>query len=111
MVREIEYMPILNFRSAIKGFIAGSMFALSVFNDWTLAGQAGVFILGFLILLDTFIPYGRQPYIVSSVVAAIIGIILGLVFSFWQLGSSYLVFIFIIGALVYIDRLVQRLRR
>jgi hypothetical protein len=106
-----SYPPMTSWKSALKGFVAGSLFVLSALNAWGFPFQALLFVVAFLVMIDSLVPYGAQPYIVTSVVAIFAGGIVSLIASITGNGIAYLVIIFIIGVIIYIDRLYHYLKR
>lgn len=98
-------VPILESKSLLKGFLSGSLMGIGLFNPYGFAAQLILFIIGFVIFLDTVIPAGEAMYAVTATFAAIFGGFISLLSAIFEGVIFYLVLVLILTILVYLYRL------
>jgi len=96
-------VSIVQWKSALRGFLAGSFISGSIANPYHIAIQIVLFVIGLLVLMDILLPAGKGMYGVTSVSAAVAGFIITLLFSMFGYSTYYLVFVIIVTVLVYIN--------
>jgi len=110
MRREISAPPLISLKSALKGFLGGSLLSLGVFASWGFGIQALIFLVGFFVMLETFLPFGAYPYIVTAVVFAIAGIVASYLIILAGQDLVWTAIVLIITAAVYLYKSVRMLR-
>jgi hypothetical protein len=104
-------IPITDWKLTLKGFLSGSILASSVimtFKGYDLFLYLFLFVLGFCMFIDSIIPYGRNPSIGSSVVAALIGAVISIGFYYINYIELYAVISVILSLFVYIYTFLKR---
>ncbi|MFQ5648000.1 MAG: hypothetical protein ACE5FW_02080 [Candidatus Aenigmatarchaeota archaeon] len=116
MKREVGTPPLTHWKSALKGFLGGSLLSLGVFVPWGFGIQALIFLVGLFVMLETILPFGAYPYIVTAVVSAMAGIVVSYLFFLFGQALPWAVLILLLAALAYLYKSahmykVRRLRR
>jgi len=101
MAKDIEFPPLVHWRSLLKGILGGSLFVGGLANNYGLIIQAILVIFGFIILLDGVMVTGKGVFIVICLLFAIIAGAVTLVLSATGLGTAYLIVVFILSVLLY----------
>ncbi len=96
-------VSIVQWKSALRGFLAGRLISGSIVNPYYIAIQIVLFIIGLLVLMDILLPAGKGMYGVTAASAAIAGFIITLLLSIFGYSIYYLVFVIIATVLVYIN--------
>ena len=104
MTRKIEYGSLTQAHSILNGFLAGCLIAGSIFNAYGLFLQGILFLVGLFVLVDTVLPSGEMMYALSVVFFAIIGFLVILMFSLWQVALPFLIVIFLVTFASYFFR-------
>ena len=100
-------VPIVQWKSALKGFLAGSLISGGIANPYGIGIQAGLFVIGLLVLLDTLLPSGKEMYGVTTAMTSIAGFIIALLLSWMGYSLYYLALVVIVTVLVYINRIMD----
>ncbi len=97
-------VPIVQWKSALKGFLAGSLISGSIANPYGIGIQIVLFVIGLFVFIDTLLPSGKGMYGITTAISAVTGFIITLLLSLFGYSLYYLVFIVIVTILVYMDR-------
>ncbi len=102
--------PITEWKLLLKGFLSGSIIISSI-----LLGLKDIpviflllFVFGLLVFLDSIIPYGRRLNLGSSVIGAVMGFIIGILFYFFGYIEFYAVISVVLSLFVYIHTFFKR---
>lgn len=114
MERDVESVPIVGKISALKGFLSGSLMAGGLFVPYGAALQAVLFIIGFLVFLDTIIPANKGLYGVTTIfflfIGAVIEFALAVADATYASASAWLIVVFLLTIIIYFVRLGIKLR-
>ena len=102
-----EFGPLTDLRSIIKGVVSGSLVIGSILNELGFAVQAVLFVIGIIVFLDSIIPFGKEAYILTTVIFVVIGGLLSLVLSLTGLGVYWILIAVILGVAVYLQRALR----
>jgi|GEM_PF-2281563 len=102
MARDIEFPPLIHWRSLLKGILGGSLFVGGLANNYGLIIQAILVLFGFIILLDGVMVTGKGVFIVICLLFAVIAGAVTLVLSATGFGTLYLIVVFILSVLLYL---------
>ncbi len=102
-----EFAALTDMRSVLKGLVSGSFLIGSILNDLGFAVQAALFIIGLLIFLDSIMPFGREAFVLTTVIFAIIGGLVSLVSSLTGGGVYWIIVAVILTVAVYVERLSE----
>jgi hypothetical protein len=107
MERQVDYVPIVGKLSALKGFLSGSLMAGGLFIPYGAALQAILFIIGFLVFLDSVIPANKGIYVITTIFFLLIGTIIEFVLAATNITAASLWFIlmFLLTVVIYLVRL------
>ncbi|RLB32406.1 MAG: hypothetical protein DRH12_19535 [Deltaproteobacteria bacterium] len=94
MTKEMEYPPLIDWSSSIKGFLSGSLMVGGVVNDYGTIIQIVIFITGFLLFLDIFLTVGKELYVVVIIMSMFSGGMLTLFLSLTGYSLFYMVMVF-----------------
>ncbi len=105
-MEEIETEPISNFRSVVMGFFSGTFMGAGIFASYGAMLQFVLFVIGFLIVVDTVFPSGRRMYGLTTVFFLLLGSIVFLTMNIADvsLAAAYMFVIFILTVIAYIIR-------
>lgn len=101
MAREIEFPPLVHWKSLLKGILGGSLLVGGLANNYGLIIQAILVLFGFIILVDGVMVTGKGVFIVECLLFALIAGVFTLVLSATGFGTPYLILVFIISVLLY----------
>lgn len=108
----VEDRPLGSWKSLFKGILGGSLISSGIFFlEFGIATQIALFIIGFLITLDSVISKTEEIYPLSVVLGFIFGFFVALFAVIGQVAFHYTMVIFILAVLLYLARLVIRLNR
>jgi len=107
MARDIEFPPLVHWRSLLKGILGGSLFVGGLANNYGLAIQAILVLFGFITLLDGVMVTGKGVFIVICLLFAVIAGAFTLVLSAAGLVTPYLIAVFIISVLLYLGMYIR----
>jgi hypothetical protein len=110
MGKAIEYSPITQGMSGLKGIVAGSLIAGGIINSWGIGIQAILFIVGIVIMVDSCIPDGRT-FILTTVIFAVFGGVITLLVTIVGYSVYYTILIIVAAVLVYLKRISNRKKR
>jgi len=105
MREEIQNPPIMSFLTAIKGFISGGLMGLAAFTAWDPVGRTVLFVLGFIVLVDSVMPVDRKLYVITSIFFLIIGGLLAFFTAFAGSGMTYLIILLVAAVITYLDKI------
>ena len=100
----------VSLRSALKGFLGGSLISFGFFAPWGLLTQALIFFIGIFVLLDMFIPFGEYPYMVTGAVSTVVGIVVTYILIVMQMEASWVMVILLFTALTYFYKSLRRIK-
>lgn len=108
----VEDRPLGSERSFFKGFLGGSLIGLGVFSlNFGVGIQAIIFIIGLIIVADAMITRTEEIYPISMLLGALVGFFIGLFSAAGMVNIYYTALILILGALVYLAKLMRKIRR
>jgi hypothetical protein len=111
MPDSLETVPLLKPAAAAYGLLAGGLIGAGLFSGYGFPAQAVLFLLGFLIFLDTVIPRGRDVHIITSMLFLVFGAIASFGLSFYASGLAlFLLIIFIMAVIMYGVRAAKLLK-
>ncbi len=99
-----EFAALTDIRSVLKGLVSGSLIIGSILNDLGFAVQAVLFIIGLLIFLDSIMPFGREAFVVTTVIFAVIGGFLSLLLSLMGSGVYWIAVAVVLAVVVYLEK-------
>jgi hypothetical protein len=102
MAKDIEFPPLVHWKSLLKGVLGGSLFVGGLANNYGLGIQAILVLFGFIILLEGVMVTGKGVFIVICLLFAVIAGAVTLVLSMTFLGTPYLIVVFILSVLLYL---------
>jgi membrane protein implicated in regulation of membrane protease activity len=111
MAKDIEFPPLVHWKSLLKGVLGGSLFVGGLANNYGLVIQAILVIFGFIIILDGVMVTGKGVFIVICLLFAVIAGAVTLVLSATGFGTPYLIAVFIIAILVYMLMFLKPMRK
>lgn len=105
MHRDNYTPPIVSFSSAIKGLLAGGILALSLFSDFYILARILIFVIGFVVFVDSCMPVDRGLYAITTVFFLVVSGFIG--YTFIGSGQSliYLIIMLILGIFVYLNKI------
>ena len=106
-MRNPEFAALTNIRSILKGLVSGSLIIGSILNNLGFAVQAALFIIGLFIFLDSIMPFGREAFILSTIIFAVIGGIISIVLSLTGSGIYWIIIVIILAVVVYLVRVLE----
>ena len=111
MARDMEFPPLVNWKSILKGIAGGSLIVGGLANPYGIIVQAILFLFGLLVLVDGVMVTGKGVFIVICLIAAVVFGALTLVVSMVGLGAPYLLVMLIIAAGLHYSTLAKLYRR
>jgi hypothetical protein len=85
----------------LKGFVSGSLFAISILSGYGLAPQLIIFIIAVLIFMENIFYLGREAHVFTTVLFNLFGVVVSLLLWLYSLTLPYTVFIITLLVLVY----------
>ncbi len=108
----VEDRPLGSWISLLKGILGGSLISSGIFSpSFGTGAQIIVFIIGLLIVIDSVISKTEEIYPLSMFLGSVAGFFIALFCAIGGATLHYTVLIFILAALVYLGKLVRKLRR
>jgi hypothetical protein len=102
-----EHDSLTSFGSILKGFLSGSLMAGGIANQQLGIGlQALLFLVGLAVFLDEIIPSSRNIHIITAVAFMFFGAIVSFVMSLGSGAQAFLLVVFIITIVVYLERII-----
>lgn len=107
MERQVDYVPIVGKLSALKGFLSGSLMAGGLFVPYGAVLQAILFIIGFLVFLDSVIPVNRGIYVITSVFFLLTGAVIEFILAATNItaASTWVIILFLLTLVIHFVRL------
>lgn len=109
MPYSIELGPLWDASSALMGFLSGGLMSAGIFAAYGIFVQSLLFLLGFLIFLDSVIPRGEDVYIATTFIFLVIGAAVSLALSILRIELLFVIAVFLLAIMVYFVRLARHL--
>jgi len=106
MAERIVSPPLVDWGSALKSFLSGSLIVGSVFNNYGIFIQSVLFIAGLLVSLDAVLPIGRNTHAVITIIFMFAGGLIALYLSLTSQSVLYMVAVFAFTVLFYLARML-----
>ena len=87
--------------SMVKGFVSGSLFAISILSGYGLIPQLIIFIIALLVFMENVFDLGKQAHIFTAVLSNVFGVVLAVLSWLHGLTLPYMIAIIILMFLVY----------
>lgn len=95
-----EYYSISNAHTLVKGFTGGGILVSGLLNDFGI-GSFAMILLALAVLLDTFLPIRKPPYIVTGIFGALIGAFLAVISPHYGMMEAFIVFTLLLLVALY----------
>lgn len=103
MAKDIEFPPLVHWKSLLKGVLGGSLVVGGLANPgYGIIIQAILILFGIAILVDGVMVTGKGVFIVICLLFAVIAGAVTLVLSVTGLGTPYLIVVFLVSLLFYL---------
>ena len=97
-----EFGPLVEGIPLVKGFIVGSLVSGAFTIPHGALFQAVLFVIAALVFLDAIIVFRSDRHLLSLAFMILISFIIGLAFAYTDLVSLYMVFTFVVMAILYL---------
>jgi hypothetical protein len=94
-------------KTGLMGFLGGSLVASAVFGPFPVWAEAGLLVMGILILLSMVFKAGGTVYMVTAILSFMAGFVAGFAMQLTQAGFQYTVIIFMAAVIAFTVRMVS----